>query len=99
MDYGGGGDFSDLVAALHDVEINAFEPNPQKGHMKGKFILYAVGVSLVTTLLSWTQFFSSLGPSKNSSGSAWSSRTGSGGGVWGGGTGGTWGGGGGGGHK
>lgn len=62
--------------------------------MKGKFIIYAVVVSLFTTVVSWGQFFASLAGPSTSSKSSWSSRTGTGGGTWGNGTGGTWGGGG-----
>ena len=67
--------------------------------MKGKFLLYAILVSLLSTVISWGQFFASLAPSTSSGrGSNWSTRTGTGGGVWGNGTGGTSGAGGGG-HK
>jgi acidic type I keratin len=64
--------------------------------MKGKFLIYAIVVSLLSSVMSWGQFFRAV--NKPSSGSSWSSRTSGGGGTWGNGTGGTWSGGGGG-HK
>jgi hypothetical protein len=65
--------------------------------MNGKFILYALCVSLVSTVMSWGRMVSSATDSSSSyrsgySGSNWGSTTGGGGGSWGGG-------GGGGGHK
>jgi uncharacterized membrane protein YgcG len=50
--------------------------------MKGKFIVYALLVSLVSTILSWSEVASG-GGSRTGSGSSWSSN--SGGGSWGGG--------------
>jgi hypothetical protein len=57
--------------------------------MKGKFIMYALLVSLGTTLVSWTQFFASLGGPSGKSNNSWTPRTGTGAGTWGNGTGGT----------
>ncbi len=51
--------------------------------MKGKFLMYALIASLLGSAMSWSRFLHS--PS-SSSGSNWSSRTGSGSGTWGSGT-------------
>lgn len=51
--------------------------------MTGKFIIYALMVSLVCTILSWGELADG-GGSSSRSGSSWSSNTGSGG-SWGGG--------------
>lgn len=54
--------------------------------MNGKFIVYAVIVTMLSTGVSWSRFLSaaiSSGSSSSSSGSSWSSSTGSSGGSWG----------------
>jgi hypothetical protein len=61
--------------------------------MNGKFLVYALVVSLLSTGVSWTKLLSvpsSSGSSWGSGygGSSWSSNTGGGGGSWGGGSGG-----------
>jgi hypothetical protein len=60
--------------------------------MNGKFIVYALAVSLLSTGVSWTKMLRTSSGSSNwgsgYSGSSWSSNTGSGGGSWGGGAGG-----------
>jgi uncharacterized membrane protein len=60
--------------------------------MNGKFLLYAIVVSLLSTTLSWSRMLSSFGNANSYrsgySGSSWGSTTGGGGGSWGGGAGG-----------
>jgi hypothetical protein len=61
--------------------------------MNGKFLIYALVVSLLTTTLSWGRLLSSSANSSDGyrsgySGSSWGSTTGGGGGSWGGGAGG-----------
>ncbi|WP_170942250.1 hypothetical protein [Noviherbaspirillum denitrificans] len=53
--------------------------------MNGKFILYALMVSLVCTILSWGELADGGSGSASRSGSSWSSNSGSTGGSWGGG--------------
>jgi hypothetical protein len=64
--------------------------------MKGKFMIYALSISLLGTGVNWLKFF--MGATSSPSGSTFNSRTSPGGGTWGSGTGGTWSGGSGG-HK
>jgi hypothetical protein len=59
--------------------------------MKGKFMAYALVVTMLSTAFSWGRLFSSAsnsGMSNGSRGSSWTTNTGGGGGAWGGGAGG-----------
>ena len=53
--------------------------------MNGKFIVYALLVSLVCTALSWSTLVDGGGSYRSGSGSTWSSNSGYSGGSWGGG--------------
>jgi uncharacterized membrane protein len=58
--------------------------------MKGKFMVYALVVTMLSTAFSWGRLFASASNSgnPNSRGSSWTTNTGGGGGAWGGGAGG-----------